>query len=142
MFLCIFALLNQILKGSVNKNWIIFFLFYTWNAQGVCCYLILFKGFLGAGVRGSIWNNYPEHITGSRISQPVWRPQINGCNLEKKLGIRYYRSYFKFTRAFARSTSLILGLRVQNIFLKAFQCVKQQGESTSHRLGAGGWICG
>lgn len=47
-----------------------------------------------------------------------------------------------FTRVFARGTSLILGLKDENIFVKAFQCVKQQRESASHHLGAGGWICG
>lgn len=37
---------------------------------------------------------------------------------------------------------MILGLKVQAIFVKAFQCVKQQRESASHHLGAGSWVCG
>lgn len=68
--------------------------------------------------------------------------KINGLISEKEIEHRCYRSRFTFTRAFARDTSLILGLKVQNIFVKAFQCVKQQSESASHHLGAGGWICG
>lgn len=60
----------------------------------------------------------------------------------KKLHTGFYRSHFKFTRAFARGASLTLGLKVQNIFVKAFQCMKHQRESASHHLGASGWICG
>lgn len=73
------------------------------------------------------------HIIGSRISQPQSGDQQNKWAYfwGKNLSIEYYRSHFKFTKAFARSTSLILGLKVQNVFVKA-----------SHRLGAGGWICG
>ena len=65
-----------------------------------------------------------------------------GIFLKKKLSMGYHRSHFKFIGAFARGISLILGLKVQNIFVKAFQCVKQQRESASHHLGAVGWICG
>lgn len=147
MFFWIFALLNQILNGSVNKNeWNFLFLFHTWNAQLNCCDLVLFRGFFGGWWWGVAFETIIANIiTENRISQPVWRPTNKWVYFwrgKKKMGIGFYRSYFKFTRAFARSTSLILGLKVQNIFVKAFQCVKQQRESASHRLGAGGWICG
>ena len=60
---------------------------------------------------------------------------------KKKLSMGYYRSHFNFIGTFARGISLILGLKIQNIFVKAFQFVKQPRESAYHHVGAGGWIC-